>query len=77
VIVIGGVWLLGAVRIFQGLSLNRPVVFVFFAHVFATIFLLKALANNLVPKYDRGDLSKARDDGGSGSDISNSDPGCC
>jgi len=82
VIVIGGVWLLGAVRIFQGLSLNRPVVFVFFAHVFATIFLFKALANDLVPKYDRGDRSKARDDGGSGSggsgsDISNSDPGCC
>ena len=82
VIVIGGLWLLGAVRIFQGLSLNRPVVFVFFAHVFATIFLFKALANDLVPKYDQGDRSKARDDGGSGSggsgsDISNSDPGCC
>lgn len=77
VIVIGGVWLLGAVRIFQGLSLNRPVVFVFFAHVFATIFLFKALANDLVPKYDRGDLRKARDDGGGGSDVSNSDPGCC
>jgi hypothetical protein len=82
VIVIGGLWLLGAVRIFQGLSLNRPVVFVFFAHVFATIFLFKALTNDLVPKYDQGDRSKARDDGGSGSggsgsDISNSDPGCC
>jgi hypothetical protein len=82
VIVIGGVWLLGAVRIFQGLSLNRPVVFVFFAHVFATIILFKALANDLVPKYDRGDRSKARDDGGSGSGGSGSggsgsDPGCC
>jgi hypothetical protein len=77
VIVIGGVWLLGAVRIFQGLSLNRPVVFVFFAHVLATIFLFKALANDLVPKYDKGDIRKARDDGGGGSDMSNSDPGCC
>jgi hypothetical protein len=77
VIAIGGVWLLGNVRIFQGLSLNRPVVFVFFAHILASIFLFKALANDLVPKYDRGDRSKARDDGGSGSDISNSDPGCC
>jgi hypothetical protein len=77
VIVNGGVWILGAVRIFQGLSLNRPVVFVFFAHVFATIFLFKALANDLVPKYDKGDLRKARDDGGGGSDMSNSDPGCC
>ena len=77
VIVSGGVWILGAVRIFQGLSLNRPVVFVFFAHVFTTIFLFKVLANDLVPKYDKGDLRKARDDGGGGSDMSNSDPGCC
>jgi len=77
VIVSGGVWILGAVRIFQGLSLNRPVVFVFFAHVFATIFLFKALTNDLAPKYDKGNIRKARDDGGGDSDISNSDPGCC
>jgi len=77
VIVSGGVWIVGAVRIFQGLSLNRPVVFVFFAHVFATIFLFKALTNDLAPKYDKGNIRKARDDGGGDSDISNSDPGCC
>jgi hypothetical protein len=77
VIVSGGVWILGAVRIFQGLNLNRPVVFVFFAHVFTTIFLFKALANDLAPKYDKGNIRKARDDGEGGSDMSNSDPGCC
>ena len=77
VIVSGGVWILGAVRIFQGLSLNRPVVFVFFAHVFATIFLFKALANDLVSKYDKGDLGKARDNSGGSSNFNDSDPGCC
>jgi hypothetical protein len=77
VIVSGGVWILGAVRIFQGLSLNRPVVFVFFAHVFETIFLFKALANDLVPKHDKGDLGQTRGDSGGSSNINDSDPGCC
>ena len=77
VIVSGGVWILGAVRIFQGLSLNRPVVFVFFAHVFATFFLFKALANDLVPKYDKGGLGQTHVDSGGSSNISDSDPGCC
>jgi hypothetical protein len=77
VIVIGGVWLLDAVRIFQGLSLNRPVVFVFFAHVLATFFLFKALANDLVPNYDKGDLGQTHGDSGDSNNISDSDPGCC
>jgi hypothetical protein len=58
VIVVGSLWTLGTVRIVQGLSLHRPVAFLFIAQVWVTFFLIKALANNLVPNNDRADWSE-------------------